>query len=210
MTRISNRLTALLKSYYPQVLQWFPDVQTVLVCDFLLRWPSLDALHGVKRVTLEKFMRAHHSARPATIEQRLQAVKASTPLVSDEAVIRSSVLMVQALAEQMKTTLAAIKRFDQQIADLCAEHADYEVFASLPGAGAVYTARLMVALGSNRERWQSAEELACFTGVAPVMERSGQSLWIRWRYFCAEVSPAEFSCVCGRIHQALVLGQSVL
>ena len=45
-TRISNRLTALLKGYLPQVLAWFPDIRTALVCDFLLKWPSLDALKG--------------------------------------------------------------------------------------------------------------------------------------------------------------------
>jgi transposase len=39
-------------------------------------------------------------------------------------------------------------------------------------------------LGSDRQRWQSADELACLVGVAPVLERSGQSCWVRWRYFC--------------------------
>ena len=60
-TRISKRLTALLKGYFPQVLQWFPDIRTPMVCDFLLRWSSLDALHGVRRTTLEKFFREHNS-----------------------------------------------------------------------------------------------------------------------------------------------------
>src|SRR5918911_449697 len=50
-TRTSNRLTALLKGYFPQVLAWFPDIRTGMVCDFLLRWPSLDALKGVHRTT---------------------------------------------------------------------------------------------------------------------------------------------------------------
>ena len=40
------------------------------------------------------------------------------------------------------------------------------------------------ALGSDRARWRSADEVACLAGVAPVMERSGQSCWVRWRYFC--------------------------
>ena len=40
-TRISNRMTSLLKCYFPQVLDWFPHIRTTLVCDFLLRWPSL-------------------------------------------------------------------------------------------------------------------------------------------------------------------------
>ncbi len=40
-TRISNRMTALLKAYIPQVLTWFDDIRTTLVCDFLVLWPTL-------------------------------------------------------------------------------------------------------------------------------------------------------------------------
>jgi transposase len=81
-------------------------------------------------------------------------------------------------------TLAAIKEFNRQIEELCAAHDEFELFKSLPGAGAVYASRLTAALGSDRQRWQSADEVACLAGVAPVMERSGQSGWVRWRYFC--------------------------
>ncbi|MBA3768087.1 MAG: IS110 family transposase [Acidobacteria bacterium] len=183
-TRISNRMTALLKGYFPQVLEWFPDICTDLVCDFLLRWPSLDALKGVHRATLLKFFRAHNSHRTQTIATRLQAIKEATPLVTDRAVINSSVLMTRALAAQMKTTLAAVHEFDSQIEELCRAHEDFELFASLPGAGRVYASRLLTAMGSNRERWQSADELLRFSGVAPVVERSGKSSWTRWRYFC--------------------------
>ena len=38
--------------------------------------------------------------------------------------------------------------------------------------------------GTRRDRWTTAAELACFSGIAPVLERSGKSVWIRWRYFC--------------------------
>jgi len=183
-TRISNRLTALLKGYFPQVLQWFPDIRTKMVCDFLLRWSSLDALKGVRRATLEKFFREHNSQRTETVERRLEAIKAAVPLTTDKAVINSSVAMVKALASQMRTTLEAIKEFDQQIEGLCQAHEDFELFTSLPGAGKVYASRLLTALGSNRERWASADELLRFSGVAPVVERSGRSSWTRWRYFC--------------------------
>src|SRR5829696_6011179 len=70
-TRTSNRLTSLLKCYFPQVLEWFPDLRTALVCDFLLRWPSLDSLRRVRRETLLKFFRAHHSVRKDTLERRV-------------------------------------------------------------------------------------------------------------------------------------------
>jgi transposase len=183
-TRVSNRMTALLKAYFPQVLSWLPDLRTDLACDFLLRWPSLDALKGVRRVTLEKFFRAHHSARQRKLEERIGAIRASVPLTTDHAVLASSVLMMKALAMQMKTTIAAIKEFDAEIAELCAAHHDFELFTSLPGAGEVYAARLLATLGADRERWASADEVARYTGVAPVIERSGQSCWVRWRYFC--------------------------
>jgi transposase len=183
-TRLSNRLTSLLKCYFPQVLEWFPDIRTELVCDFLLRWPSLEALKRVRRETLLKFFRAHHSVRRETLERRVNSMKAALPLTTDAAVLRSSAAMALALAAQMKATLAAIHEFDRQIEALCTAHQDFDLFKSLPGAGEVYASRLTAALGSDRGRWQSADELACLAGVAPVMERSGQSCWVRWRYFC--------------------------
>jgi Transposase IS116/IS110/IS902 family. len=54
----------------------------------------------------------------------------------------------------------------------------------LPGAGTVYAARLLAAFGSDRERYATADDLACLSGVSPVIERSGQNCWTRWRYFC--------------------------
>lgn len=183
-TRFSNRLTSLLKCYFPQLLEWFPDLRTELVCDFLLRWPELSALKRVRRETLLKFFRAHHSVRRATLEKRLAAIKEAQPLTTDAAVLRSSEAMAQALAAQMKATLAAVREFDRRIAEVCSVHQDFALFQSLPGAGEVYASRLTAALGSDRGRWESADELACLAGVAPVMERSGQSCWVRWRYFC--------------------------
>ena len=183
-TRISNRLTALLKCYFPQVLDWFPDIRTTLVCDFLWRWPSLGALRRVRRETLLKFFRAHHSVRKETLEKRVAAIKEAVPLVTDRAVIASSVLMAKALASQMQTTLYAIHEFDSQIAALCAVNEDFALIKSLPGAGPNYAARLVVALGSDRARWHSADEVARLSGIAPVIERSGKSCRVRWRYFC--------------------------
>lgn len=183
-TRTSNRLTSLLKSYFPQVLEWFPDIRTGMVCDFLLRWPSLEALKRARRETLLKFFRAHNSVRKDTLERRLNSIKEALPLTTDRAVLGPSAAMTKALASQMKATLAAITEFDREIKGVCSVHDDYELFESLPGAGAVYASRLTAALGSDRSRWRSADELACLVGVAPVMERSGQSCWVRWRYFC--------------------------
>ena len=185
-------MTALLTAYFPQVLQWFDDIRTTLVCDVLLRWPPLEALQKVRPSTLEKFFHAHNSVRKETIARRIAALKAALPLVTDPAVMDASVLMIKALAAQMKTTMAAIRAFDQEIETLCRTQEDSPLFASLPGAGPVYAARLTAAMGTARDRWTPVEELLCYSGVAPVMERSGKSMWIRWRYCCPKLLRQSF------------------
>jgi transposase len=191
-TRISNRMTSLLKCYFPQVLSWFPDLSTVLVCDFLRRWPALERLRGVPRTTLLNFFKAHHSVRSDTLAKRLAAIKESVPLTTDRAIIDSSILMITNLAHQLNTTIEAVRQFDLEIEKLSAAHPDFPLFQSLPGAGPVYASRLLAMLGTKRDRWTSAQELACLSGIAPVMERSGQSVWIRWRYFCPKFMRQSF------------------
>jgi transposase len=183
-TRTSNRMTALLKLYFPQVLGWFDEVGTDIVCDFLLQWPSLEEARRARPTTLEKFFRSHNSVRKQGNEERIRQIKEAIPLTTDRAVIDSSVVMIRALAMQMKSTLEAVRQFDRKINELCESHDDYHLFASLPGSGTVYSSRLLAAFGTDRGRFASADEVALLSGIAPVVERSGQSTWIRWRYFC--------------------------
>src|SRR5438046_1127592 len=183
-TRFSNRLTALLKGYFPQVLDWFEDIRTRLVCDFLESWPELSSLQRTRPATLNKFFRSHHSTSNSTNQRRLAEIKTAIPLTTDEAVMTSSVINVKVLVAQMRTVIAAISEYDRQIEALCLTHDDYHLFAALPGAGSVHAARLTAALGSDRSRWPSADELVRFSGIAPIIERSGKQFRIRWRYFC--------------------------
>jgi hypothetical protein len=41
-----NRLTAYLKVYFPQILEWFAMPDTKLACEFLERWPSPEELQA--------------------------------------------------------------------------------------------------------------------------------------------------------------------
>lgn len=183
-TRLSNRMRALLKLYFPQILEWFDDLGTVVACDFLLRWPTLDAVQRARGATIEKFLRGHNSARKETNARRIAEIRAATALTTDRAVIDSSVLMVKTWAAQMKALIAAVAEFDREIDEVFRQHEDFLVFDSLPGAGPVYASRLCAAFGADRQRWGTVDELLCLSGVAPVIERSGKSEWIRWRHFC--------------------------
>ena len=55
---------------------------------------------------------------------------------------------------------------------------------SLPGAGAALAPRLLAALGSQRDRYASAEEVQKYSGIAPVTERSGKKKWVHFRWAC--------------------------
>jgi transposase len=182
--RITNRLTSTLKNYFPQVLQWFQDKDTRLFCDFLSRWPTLKAAQLARRSTLETFFRDHHVRSVDVIVQRIHAIKAATPLTTDEGVIAPNALLVQALVSQLRVTLEAIETFDHAIAQHAHRHPDFSLFQALPGAGSVFAPRLLVAFGEQRERYASAAELQQYAGIAPVTERSGKKAWVHWRLQC--------------------------
>lgn len=183
-TRTTNRLTMLLKSYFPQVLDWFSELRRLIVCDFLDRWPTLEAVQRARPDTVNKFLRSHHSVQHHINQRRLTEIKTALPLTNDAAVLNASQLIVKVLTAQLRTTIKALSELDRQIEALCLTHQDYELFTALPGSGKVYAARLTAALGSDRTRWRTPEDLLCFSGVAPAIERSGKQSWIRWRYFC--------------------------
>src|SRR5215510_3613842 len=182
--RITNRLTSTLKNYFPQVLHWFQEKDTAIFCDFLSRWPTLKAVQLARRTTLETFFRAHHVRYAEVIAQRLQAIKAATPLTTDDGVIAPHALLVQALVTQLRVTLQAIADFDTAIAPRAQSHPDFPLFQALPGAGPVFAPRLRVAFGEQRARYATAAELQKYAGIAPVTERSGKKSWVHWRLQC--------------------------
>lgn len=182
--RLTNRLCAALKQYYPQSLEWFEKLDTILFCDFIKQWPTLRKAQSARSSTLVKFFREHHTYRQDVQQRRLEGIRKAMPLTLDEALIEPFSLKAQLIAEQLRLILAAIQQYGQKISELASEHPDYELFVSLPGAGASLAPRLLVAFGGERERFQSASELQMYTGIAPVTERSGQKCWVHWRTQC--------------------------
>lgn len=181
-TRLSQQLRAALKEYFPQSLSLVgDDLTSVLACDFLLSWPTLEKLQRVRPQTLRKFYYDHNCRSAELIEKRIQEVQTATPLTTDSAIIDTSVLMVQTLARQLKALAPSIDRFDQEIEKRFSAHADAKLFESLPGSGRALAPRLLAIFGSNRERFQSAEEVQLITAIAPVTERSGKRSSVYWR-----------------------------
>jgi transposase len=115
------------------------------------------------------------------IAPRLQAIQSARALTTDDGVITPNVLLGHALVAQLRVTLPAIADFDTAIAHRAQDQPDCPVCDALPGAGAVFAPRLLVAFGAHRARCSSAEALQKYAGMAPVTERSGKKAWVPWR-----------------------------
>jgi len=181
-TKLVQKLTAELKGYFPQALDWTGGhLAARLATDFLLKWPTLEAVQRARPETVRSFYYAHNCRATERVEQRIAEIRAAEPLTTDPGIVEPSVLTVQMLARQLQALEPSIRAYDQEIARLFQEHPDADLFNDLPGAGAALAPRLLAAFGTDRTRYESALELQQYTGIAPVTERSGNRRFVHWR-----------------------------
>jgi hypothetical protein len=178
-------LTHWLKQIFPQILQWFDDLSTPLVGDLLKRWPGLPKLKKATEKTLRTFFRQHNCRSEERIQQRLDEIGQAVPATNDAALLKTGTLRVQISVVLLANLRTAIADFDREIEAAYASHPDRFITESLPGAGPALEPRLVAALGSKRERFESASNMACCFGIAPVTESSGNSRWVHWRWACS-------------------------
>jgi len=183
-TCFGHRLTACLKLYYPQVLDWFDDVTAPITLDWLERWPTLEQLQRARPATIEQFLKEHGRRDADKVHQQLQQIQPARPAVTDAAVIDSCRLNLQTLVGQLKPLREAIAGYDRQIESVVQAHPDFVIIDSFPGAGLAMAPRLIAALGTQRDRFDSASSLQCFSGIAPVTSQSGRQCWVHWRWAC--------------------------
>ncbi|MBI2681467.1 MAG: IS110 family transposase [Candidatus Solibacter usitatus] len=183
-TRQSNRLTACLKLYFPQILTWFDDPASPLVGAVLEKWPSLEQLQRAHDGTLRKFFHQHNCRSEERIQERIDAIRQAVSATTDAAVLGAESIAARSYGALIATLRTIIAEYDEQIAKVFAAHPEVALFDGLPGAGAALAPRLLVAFGTDRQRYATAHELECYSGIAPVRSASGQSQWIHFRWAC--------------------------
>ena len=182
-TRYVNRLTAQLKMYFPQVLEWFSTPDTAVVGQLLKKWPTLEQLQQAPAKQVARLLQTNHISE-SRIKELAQLIQQAVSAVTDRAVIESSTLIIRRVVEQLEVLREAIAQHDKSISKLAHSHPDYAIFASLPGAGPVMAPRLIAAFGTQRDRYATASALQCYAGVAPVTESSGKQRLVHWRWSC--------------------------
>jgi transposase len=182
-TQLGQRLSAELKGYFPQALEWAgEDLTSPMAGDFLQRWPSLLDVQRARPHRVRHFYTSHHCRSAARIETRVRQIKAAVPLVTDWAIVEPSVMTVRMLVDQMQALSKGIRTYEKRIQALFAEHPDAFLFEGLPGGGVVMAPRLLAAFGTDRERFDAAASLQQYSGIAPVTEASGKSRWVHRRW----------------------------
>jgi hypothetical protein len=106
----------------------------------------------------------------AKLLERLELIKVAKPLIRDLAVIDSAALRVQLLAQQLKSLLPYIARYEKQIAELFDVHPNSFLFRDLPGAGPALGPRLLTTFGADRERFNHPIELCSLSGSGQCAE----------------------------------------
>ena len=192
-TRLVNQIHATLKTYYPLAEALLEgQMNTPMAADFLARWPDLDSLRRAKPEGVRSFFYQHNSRSAKKTEERLAALKKAKALTTDPALIVPARHLVLALAGMLRPLHRAVACLDKEIEQAMDQHPDAPLFRSFPGAGPALAPRLLVAFGTNRDRFDQSSEVAQFYGLAPVVVQSGNSKIVHVRYRCPKFGRQTF------------------
>lgn len=183
-TAQKNRLRDRLKQFYPQLLQWFDELDTPLALDFLERWPTLDQAQRARPAALRRFFEKHGCHNHERNQRRIVGIRRAVPLTEDAALCEPGRAMVLTLVGLIRLLRAKVVELEKQIEELTAAHEDFVLFQGLPGAGKALAPRLLAAFGSRRDRFEDAEEVASYSGIAPLRKQSGKQERVQVRWGC--------------------------
>jgi transposase len=173
--KLRQQLTAQLKMYFPVVLELFgKEWQLPLLLGVLNRWADPRRLRRADRRLIRRVLSEHAIRTPERQDTIIARIRSAKMLSDDEALLMPYAMSVKLLASQIRQSCQTIKEFDSKIAETMKQHPDGHLFTNIRGAGAVLAPRLLCAFGSQRDRWQDADSLAAFSGIAPVTRKSGK------------------------------------
>jgi hypothetical protein len=184
-TKLRQQLIAQLKSYFPVVLELFgKEGQLPLLLSVLGRWTDPRKLRRADRRLIRRVLSDHSIRNEEQQDEIIARIRSAQLLCSDEALITPSAMAVKLLASQIQQSRKTIQEFDTKIAEVMKKHPDAHLFTSLRGAGPALAPRLLCAFGSQKDRWEDADSLAAFSGIAPVTRKSGKLCQVHRRYAC--------------------------
>jgi transposase len=184
-TALGNQLIQRLKEYFPLMVELATKTYAAWFLHLLAKFPSHQELRRASPRTLERLLPKLRSVTDDEPQDlRVKTIRSAQPLVTDKAVVAANRLAVLHLAKQISQLNKTIAAYDAEIAKQMANHPEAELFQSFPGAGDALAPRLVAALGTDRERYATVEDLQQISGIAPIKIQSGKSCIVRRRRAC--------------------------
>ena len=183
-TALVNQLQQALAEYYPAALEAFNDWTDGFTWDFVIEFPTPQALVKAGKRRWEKFLHTHKIWRPETAEKRLKIFAQADQFKGSPAIVRAKSQLAVSLAKLLRTLRQQLDLYRKEIEVLFKDHPDHDLFGSLPGAKKVLAPRLLAAVGVNPDRYGSQEVLQCIAGTAPVSYQSGKIHKVHVRWAC--------------------------
>lgn len=176
-TRRLARLRENLASFFPG-LERSVEVTNLADLHLLARYitPAEIRRAGRRRMT-------EHLLRTGVRRAYAQALvgKAITAAEDQRTVVPGETRMAE-FAREFATEALAVRRrigeLDTQISDDLDRHPDAALIRSLPGMGAILTAEFLAEAG-DLTRFATADQLASAAGLAPVLQQSGKTHYLR-------------------------------
>jgi len=179
-TRLSNRLTSILKEYFPQAFAAFSDITSKTALLFLERVDSFQEAKGISRQQWQEMLNESHFYNPKARERFFQAMQQKEIFISP-AVISAKAMMKRAILAQLKVVIHCIYLYDQKIRELFDQIPHSDIFRSLPGVDYLLGAKLLVLFSKE---FRSAKEVQSYCGTSPYSKLSGQSRGVYFRSGC--------------------------
>lgn len=177
-TRIQNRLTGLLRRYFPAVLD-IGRLDEAWVQELLRRAPTPAKARRIQRRTIETLLKRHRIRR-IRAEQVLPVLR-QAPLVVDSSLVEVLAQRVVKCLDQLGQLRSQIRECDNAIDEILEDLkqpdddeslSDAQILASLPGAGRVNLATVLSeAPGPIGTR--NLLQMRALSGCAPVSILSG-------------------------------------
>jgi transposase len=206
-TQLVNQLQQALLEYYPAALEAFEDWTLPSSWDFVLQFPTPQALVKAGPRRWEKFLHAHRLWRPETTEKRLAIFARADQFTGSGSIAQAKSQLALSLCKLLRTLQQQLELYRKQIEALFKQHPDHHLFGSLPGAKKILAPRLLAAIGSDPTRYTSAQVLQCIAGAAPVSFQSGQLHKIKFRLACDKFMRQTLHLWANAFRRASVWGQ---
>jgi len=183
-TRLLNQIEVTLKEYYPRPLEVFSDLESKIALDFLVQYPTPQALSELSRRNWNRFAKRQHHLGEARCKELWE--KLSQPqLAIPEHVIRAKAQLLAVLAVQLKILVQAVESYSQRVQRFFASMPAAKLVKTLPGGKSGTTVPMLWAeLGDAKSRWESFKHLQAEAGGVPVTKASGKSRVVHFRFAC--------------------------